>query len=154
MGFFELNVWGLAYYGLQLETKHHDIEGLHTYELAGALLLFIFHAGTMYKHLGYSGPVLMGVKLSSILGVPLLHAAQGFITAGSVSPLDDELELEIETTTQALVEKYDAIAIDLYRRIFFALNWPRLVETPQHAEDVLRKAYQFNNWTVPPAWKI
>jgi hypothetical protein len=152
-GFFELNVWGLAYYGMRLETNYDGNEGIHTYELAGALLLFIFHAGAMYKHLGYSGPLLMGVKLSSILGVPLLHAAQGFITAGSASPLDDELELSVETTTQELIEKYDAIAMDLYRRIFFALNWPRLVETPQHTEDLLKKAYQFNSWTIPPAWK-
>jgi hypothetical protein len=148
-GYFELNAWGLVYYGLKLETKHFEIEGIHTFELAGAILLFLSHASEMYKHLGYSGPLVLDIKLGSFLDVPLVHGMWGYPAIGSTSPLDNELELSVETTTQLLLEKLDGIAMDLFRRIYFALNWPKLVETPQDLENVLKKAYEFNNWKIP-----
>jgi hypothetical protein len=147
--YFELNVWGLAYYGLQLKIEHHDAEGILTFELAGLILLYLRHAAQMYQQLGYSGPVLLNVSLNSILDVPLVHAMQGYTQAGSLSPLDSDLELSIETTSQLLAENTDGVAKDLYQSIFFAVNWPKLVETPEDREKVLKKAYEFNNWKKP-----
>src|ERR1700730_2615039 len=79
-GCFELNTWGLVYYGLKLETMHSETEGIHAFELAGAILLFLLHASEMHKHLGYSGPLLLNVNLGSFLNVPLVHAMWGFPT--------------------------------------------------------------------------
>lgn len=144
--YFELNVWGLAYYGLQLETKHHDTEGVHTFELAGTILLYLRHAATMYAQLGYSGPILVRVNLRSILDVPLIHAMDGFTQVGSSSPLDSGLKLSIDTTTQLLAENTEGIAKELYQSIYFAVNWPQLVDTDKNRESVLDRAYQYNNW--------
>jgi hypothetical protein len=147
--FFELNVWGLAYYGLHLQTKYHDAEGILTFELAGTILLYLRHATQMYQQLGYSGPVLLDMNLGSILDVPLVHALYGFTQAGSSSPLDNDLELSIETTTQLLAENTEGIAKDLYQSIYFAVNWPKLVETAQDRDNVLKRAFEFNNWKKP-----
>lgn len=144
--YFELNAWGLTFYGLELGTIHADSDGIHSPEFAGFVLLFLSHASEMYKNLGYSGPLLLDVKLSSFLNVPLLHPMRGGLGIGSTSPLDDELELSTETTTQQLFENIDTIAMDLYRRIYFALNWPKLVETSKDQENLLTWAYQFNSW--------
>jgi hypothetical protein len=148
-GYFELNTWGLVYYGLKLDTKHFEAESIHTFELAGAILLFLSHAAEMYKHLGYSGPLVLDVNLGSFLDVPLVHAMDGFGAIGSTSPLDNDLELTMEITTQLLFEKLDGIVMDLFRRIYFALNWPRLVQTPQDLEKILKRAYEFNDWKIP-----
>ena len=122
---FELNIWGLSYYGLQLENRYSEITGIHTYELAGTILVFLRHAGTMLQLLGYSGPLLLETKLTSILDVPLLQDYYGAIIGGDAgSTLDDDVAFSTETNTHALIEKRDGVAMDVLRRIFFALNSP------------------------------
>ena len=144
--YFELNLWGLAYYGLQLETKHYNSEGVLTFELAGTILLYLTHASKMYAQLGYSGPLLLNVSLSSILGVALIHAMHGYDAVGGSSPLDNKLDLPIETTSQRLLENAEGVAKDVYQNVYFALNWPKLVETERDRENVLNYAYDYNNW--------
>jgi hypothetical protein len=144
--YFELNVWGLVYYGLQLETKHYHTEGIHTFEIAGTTLLYLRHAAEMYEQLGYSGPLLLQLNLNSILDVPLIYTIYGFTETGSRSPLDSELGLSIETTTQNLAENFESVAKDLYQNVYFALNWPKLVETDRDRENVLDRAYEYNTW--------
>jgi hypothetical protein len=144
--YFELNIWGLVYYGLQLETKHHNLEGIHAFELAGTILLYLHHASRMYAQVGYSGPLLLHLNLVSILDIPLIHMMYGFPNVDSSSSLDKELEISIETTTQRLSENTDGVAKDLYQSIYFALGWPKLVETDKDRVNLLNRAYEYCDW--------
>jgi hypothetical protein len=147
----EVDVWGSLYYGVELETGYPgDREGIHPYELVGYILLFIRHAGRIFQAMGYSGTLLIDVSLDSILGVPWMNPSYGGgVLAGPNSELDDEIALSLATTGDALIQQPDGIALDIVRRVFFSVNWPGLVATPQSAEMLIRKAYDFNSWPMP-----
>ena len=52
---FEVNIWGLLFYCVQLDRDHGGTVGIHLYEFVGFVLLFIKHAVKMVQRLGYSG---------------------------------------------------------------------------------------------------
>ncbi len=151
----EANVWGLLFYATQVETQHGGHVGVHPYELAGCVLIFIRHACKMLETMGYSGPILVEAGLHSILDVPWLQSLHGtilFTRSGSV--LDDQVAFSVSTSTEELVEKPDGVAVDVLRDLLFSVSWPELVDTPQRLEDLVRKAYIFNFWPVPAALRI
>ena len=38
---------------------------------------------------------------------------------------------------------------DIIRLLLFAVNWPDQVETNEKLEELIRKGYEFNDWTYP-----
>jgi len=155
--FLEVNMWGLIFYGFELETDHggrvQQAVGIHPYELGGCVLLSLEHAATMFRVMGYSGPVLISTSLESIVGVPVLQQYYGTLMPALGSALDDDVTFSLDTTSEALAQKRDAVAMELFRRIFFSLGWPGIVGSQQSLESLTRMAYDFNVWPKPATLK-
>lgn len=156
MGLFsilEVNVWGLLFYGTEIEyerkvSEQVHISGIHVNTLVGIVLVYMRHAQQIFRALSYSGSLLIRTSLNSIRGVQRLQSLDGFFDTRDGSVLDDEVTFSIDSTTDELRERPDGVAISLLRNIFFSLNWPDLVSTMSF-EDVIRGGYQFNNWPFP-----
>jgi hypothetical protein len=151
---FEITVWGSIFYGVELETDHGrgntQLQGIHTYQVVGYVLLFVHHAAKMLKAVGCSGPLLIEVALGSILDLPWLEALYTtLVRSNARSVLDDDLGFSIRTTVEELNRRPDGIAIEIVRRVFLSVNWPRLVENPQDSERLIRSGYNYNSWGSP-----
>jgi hypothetical protein len=144
---FEANIWGLLFYGTEIGMDARGTVGIHMHHLIGYVLVSLRHAGALLQALGYSGPLVIDVALASILGVPLLtfhggHSAHA--TAGS--ELDENVTFGITTTSEALREKVDGVAMDVLRSIFFAVNMADAVDSPEKLGELLRRGYGYNFW--------
>jgi hypothetical protein len=147
---FELNIWGMHFYGAQIEEDHNGTVGIHLYRFVGYVLLFIEHAGRMLQALGYLGPIIINTALTAIRDAKWLHAPHGTLAVRSGSDLDDDVAFSIPTTTEALREKPDAVAMELLRYVLFSVNCSDLVDTPQRLQALVLMGYKFNFW-APPA---
>jgi len=76
----EANIWGMLFYGTDLDTeinlKSTSISSIHLYRLVGHLLVFTEHANQMTSRFGRESPLSFDVTLSGILGVPWLYFAR------------------------------------------------------------------------------
>jgi hypothetical protein len=154
LSIFEVNIWGMLFYGTKIDGDHNGTFGIHLYEFVGHVLAFIKHAGDMLPKLGYSGPILVETALASVLGVPWLYAEQGgFPASRPGSELDDSVEFSISTTSEALRDRPDGVAMDVLRYVFFSVNWPGLVEG-SNLENLVRFGYQYNSWPPPNNLRI
>jgi hypothetical protein len=133
----------------QIDDNKSGTPGVHLGQFVGHVLVFMRHAAMVLEALGYSGPILIEATLSSVLGVPWLHAHQGILFPHSGSELDDEVSFSVTTTTEALLEKADGAAIDVLRTVFFSVNWSDLVDKPQKLEELVLQGYRFNLWPLP-----
>lgn len=147
----EANIWGMLFYSMQIDQKHHTYSGIHAYQVVGYLLVFIRHATKMLLTMGYSGPIVIETNFASILNVPWLHvgATDGVVSTSPGSELDDDFGFKISTTTEELTQKPDRILMDAIRSVFFSANLSDLVDTQQKLEELLRKGYKFNSWSEP-----
>jgi Schlafen, AlbA_2 len=150
----EVNVWGLTFYGFELETDYgysgQQVVGIHPNDLCGCVLLSLRHAETMFRVMGYSGPILISTSLASILDVPLLQQQFGSILTPALgSALDDDVTFSLDTTSEELAQQRDEVAMELFRRIFFSLGWPGIVNSRENVESLIRMAYNFNMWAQP-----
>lgn len=142
----EANVWGMLFYGTQIDREHNGTFGIHPYEVAGYVLLFIRHAAEMLKELGYSGLILIKIVLTSVLKAPWLdpRGGMGFsVRSGSV--LDDEVVFSIDVSGDILRETPDRIAINLLRHIFLSVDWPDMVDTPEKLDELVRMGHKYNS---------
>lgn len=155
LSIFEANIWGMVFYGTQIDGEHTTgTRAIHLYEFVGSVLIFVRQAAGLLQLLGYSGPVLIEATLASIRGVPWLYTQQGvWLESKAGSELDDDVSFSITTTTEGLRERPDGIVMDVLRYVFFSVNWPSLVQTP-HLENVLRSGYAFNSWQQPEKLKV
>jgi hypothetical protein len=151
---FEVNVWGMLFYGAQIEINEAGTLGIHLYRFVGYVLVFILHAAKMLRAMGYSGPIHIDTSLGSILRVPWLHAPQGWLVVRPGSELDDEVLFSISTTSEALREKPDGVAMDVLRNVLFSVNSSALVDTPQKLEALVRMGYEYNFWPKPANLRI
>jgi hypothetical protein len=147
---FEASVWGGLFYCSHINEDHGKLKGIHVYQVVGTVLLFVRHAGQMLSAMGYSGPILIETALSSIIGADWLYPMHGmFLNARRSAQLDDEVAFSVESTIEALGARPDAIAMQVLRSLFFAVNWPEAVRNQQGFENLIRKGYEYNFWTVP-----
>jgi len=155
LSIFEANIWGMVFYGTQIDGEHTTgTRGIHLYEFVGSVLIFVRQAAGLLQLLGYSGPVLIEATLASIRGVPWLYTQQGmWLESKAGSELDDDVSFSITTTTEELRERPNGIAMDLLRYVFFSVNWPEMVETPI-LEHVVRDGFTFNSWKQPEKLKV
>jgi Putative DNA-binding domain len=154
LSMFEVNVWGMLFYGTRIDDNLSGTRGIHLYGFVGETLLFLRHAGKIIQALGYSGPIHVQMKITKIRDVPWLYGTQNiagiFSEKGSV--LDDDCEFAISTTCEILREKTDGIVMDLLRYVFFSVNWPDLIDSQTKLEELLRMGYQYNSWPVPQSF--
>jgi Schlafen, AlbA_2 len=143
---FEVNVWGLLFYGAQISVQVGETTGINLSAFLGYVLFFIRHAARMLRSLGYSGPVAIEVALSPVLRVRWLHDWSGWAQAEEGSQLDDDVTLEVPTITEAMQENPDGVAVQIFRHVFFSVNCADLVDTEGKLDALVRKGYEFNNW--------
>lgn len=150
--FFEANVWGLLFYGVEIVLNNVQTPpgepGIHLLEFVAYILVFIRQAGEMLSSMGYSGPILIDTALDSILSVPWLLPYEGYLSARPGSELDDNVAFIVPTTSEALREKPDGVAMEILRYVLFSVNLPGLADTDQ-LENVLRLGYRYNQWAEP-----
>jgi len=149
---FEANIWGMLFYCAKVADAENPSKtwGIHLYGFVGHILLFLRHSDQMLRALGYAGPICIEVRLSSIRGAPWLHGHAGGPFSMSGSELDDDVEFSISTTSDSLRQDPDVIAKDLFRYVFFSVNWPALIATPQALADLIGMGYRYNSWSLSP----
>jgi hypothetical protein len=146
---------GMLFYCSRIDRDEHGSSGIHPFEVVGKVLLFIRHAGTLLGALGYRGPVLINTTLTSILRVGWLNlTAGGLLPNRPGSELDDDVAFSVTTSSDALSEKPDGVAMEVLRYIFFSANLPDLIDPPHQLEDLVRMGYKYNFWTEPSALRI
>ncbi len=146
---FEANIWGMCFYGTQIDMTWQDKTGIHAYHLAGYILAALRHASFMWRLLNYSGPVLIEVSLASILGVPWLTSLYGGLVTRPGSELDDEVTFFLESSTAEMEELPDNVAKEVLPPVFYSANLAQMVDTPQKLENLRREAYEYNAWKQP-----
>ena len=148
---FEVNTWGLLFYGTRIVDNHGGTEGVHLYEFVGLVLLFLRHADRMLRALSYSGPLLLNVALGWILQAPWLRSAEGGQWVSSVegSKLDDKVAFSLPTTAEELRSRPDGLGMEILRYVLLAVNAPDLVDAPEKLRNLIRQGYHFNSWPQP-----
>ena len=154
LSIFEANIWGMLFYSALVEDEQKApssaakaTSAIHLYEFVGYVLVFLRHAAKMLRELGYSGPIDIETTLASILGVPWAYMEMGhWLEFRPGSELDDNVTFEIATSTEALHENPDLVAMDVFRFVFFSVNWPGLIDTPDKLENLVRAGYTYNSW--------
>ena len=146
---FEANIWGMCFYGTQIDIGESDTRGIHAYHLAGYIFASLRHAAFTFQRVGYRGPVVIETALASILGVPWLTAPRFGMMSRPGSELDDDVSFAIATSTDVMNDAPDDVSKDVLRSVFFAANLANMVNTPQRLEDLRRKAYEYNHWRQP-----
>ena len=92
--------------------------------------------------------------MEAIRGVPWTYVDWGnFPEAGPSSPLDDEVAFSLDTTTQHLKDKRDAVVIDVLHYMFYATNWTKAV-APEQVEDFVKRGYDYNTWGTPTSLRV
>ena len=152
---FEVNIWGTLFYCAKIADADNPSRtwGIHLYGFLGHILLFLHHSDQMLRALGYTGPLCVEVRLSSMLSAPWLHGGGlggSAIFSRPGSELDNDVAFLVSTTGELLRENPDAIARDVFSYVFFSVNWPDLIDTPQRLDDLVRMGYKYNSWSLPP----
>jgi hypothetical protein len=149
---FEVNIWGMLFYAMRIQTNEDGAVGIYLYRVVGSVSLFIRHAARMLQSMGYSGPVVLETSLLSIRGVLWHYELRGAPRVHSGAPLDSDVRFEVSTSAQALLEKPDGVAMDVLRMLMFSVNLPDQVHTPEKVEKLLRDGFIFNDW--PPIQEL
>jgi hypothetical protein len=152
----EANVWGMVFYATRLDEVDHPnnrgaaLRGIHVYEFVGNLLKFLEHANDLFRHTGLAGSILIEASLLAIRDRKWVYARQlapGMPTMGTTRPpsgLDDEFALAVPTTVEFLRENPDAVANEIVRSIFFALDWGDIVDSQDKLDTLLQQGQNFN----------
>jgi hypothetical protein len=153
---FEANIWGMTFYGTQIDITDEGAAGIHTYQVAGYILAALRHAAHLLNFFGYQGLVVVEVSMASILGVPWLTGRNGFGQSGTASELDDDVTFSVVTSTDAMAlqsantpashEVGRNLDTAVLRTAFYAVNLARFVDTDQSVDALRRQAYQYNYW--------
>ncbi|MFI5114094.1 MAG: helix-turn-helix domain-containing protein [Terriglobales bacterium] len=151
---FEANVWGMVFYCTKIADADNPVHafGIHLYGFVGTIMLFMRHAETILRTLGYSGPLHVQMSLHGMRDVQWLYGSTGIYTQNG-SVLDDDVEFSIPTTSDGLRENLDGVLMDILRYVFFSVNWPGLIDQQSKLEDLLRSGYQYNMWFPPESWQ-
>jgi len=140
---FEANTWGLLNYGFCIVEERPDYKGIHSLYFIGRILISLDHAAELLRYFNLSVSVQIKVTLSGVRDVPWV-IFQGFPVQHTSSPLDDVVEFSIESTTDMICDSPDAVAGEVLRTIFFALNFPSTADQPEKIARLLQAGRDFN----------
>jgi hypothetical protein len=103
----------------------------------------------MLKLMGYSGRLLLKTSLFAIAGLQWFYRLEdGMIADHDTNMLDNDVQFEMSTSTEALQESPDVVTSELLRQLMFAVNLPDQVNTPAQVEELLRRGHRYNFWPV------
>lgn len=149
LSLFEANLWGMLFYCAQIEQERNEGWGIHRNQFVARILLFTKHAAKLLLAMGYSGPVLIETAMTSILGVRWFYDGGGWLEPKQGAELDDGFTFSIDTTVESLNEGLEDVAMEILRRVFFAVDWADLISKPEKLKDLVVTGYRYNGWTSP-----
>jgi hypothetical protein len=148
----EITVWGHLFYAVEMEDLHQDekgaeqARGIHSNAIVGYLLVFLEHASSVLKGLGYDGPLLVNVQMVRIRGVPFLAFPYNAPKEVGAAPFDDTLSFEVGTSSTALATDRDSVVGEIIKTIFLALNWSAPALGPNAVKQLIEKGKEYNYW--------
>ncbi len=148
----EITVWGHLFYAVELEDLDQDdedaeeVRGIHSYAIVGYLLVFLEHASSVLKEMGYDGPLLVNVQMVRIRGIPFLSFMYNKPKAVGAAPFDDTLSFEVGASSTALAADRDGIVGEIAKTIFLALNWSAPALGPDAVKQIIAKGKEYNFW--------
>ena len=101
----------------------------------------------MIREFRYSGPLAVEMKLDAIRGVPWITFEDRMAVAGPASQLDNTATFSLESTTDELIDRRDALAMNLLRFTFYATNLTDAVASGLEA--YVMGGYEYNTWETP-----
>jgi hypothetical protein len=148
----EITQWGHLFYGVEFEEAYHDnprdknevARGIHSNAFVGYLLIFLEHARSALKLLGYEGPLVVTLRMVRIRGMPFLAFSYNTPEPVGGAPFDDTLSIEVETSTRALEGNLKKVMGEIARMVFFALNWPSQALGDGAVEQIIKKGEYYN----------
>jgi hypothetical protein len=148
----EANIWGLFFYVCEIEEEYREnntkSRDIHLYAFLGRLLVFLKHAQESYRAIGYNGTLEVRVVLEKMRGTTFLYSPHSsFSEEGSNSQLDDTISFVLSVPSSSLQINPDAIAADILRILFFAVNLPLMVNPDEEINALIKSGYQYNCWT-------
>jgi hypothetical protein len=165
----EATIWGMFFYGTTLliertigkydsrprETlPQESYRGIHLSGLVGYLLVFLKHANEMLSLWPNEGPLSIDIRLSGILDIAWIYTEDNLMYEGPVSELDDDFSFPLPTTTAALRDQADALAMSILQYILFGMNWPDRASDPDVLGRLVRHGYNYNGWGIPAELKL
>lgn len=156
----EVTTWGHVFMGVEVEevretenpNKPDAVEkttGIHLYHLVGTLLAHLEYLRQLYEKLEYAGHLLLTVELHRIRGIPFIIFPKNRPKVSPTSPIDEDVTLVLETSTEALSGGRDALVRDLLRSLLFALNWAEEIRDEARVERLLQYGYWYSFWRPP-----
>jgi hypothetical protein len=148
----EITVWGHLFYGIEIEDLYQDEQGaeqargIHSHAIVGYLLVFLEHASSVLKDMGYDGPLLVNVQMVRIRGVPFLAFPYNAPKEIGAAPFDDTLSFEVGTSSTALATDRDSVVGEIAKMIFLALNWLAPALGPDAVKQLIAKGREYNFW--------
>jgi hypothetical protein len=149
----EISVWGHLFYAVEMEEVYklndddrEKVRGIHFHGLLGTLLVFLAHANSVLKALGYDGPLLMRVQMLRIRDIPFLTFPSNRPTRSGAAPFDDTLSFEVNTTSTALATDRDTIVGEIARTILLGLNWPSQAIGTDAVNGLIARARDYSFW--------
>jgi hypothetical protein len=150
----EISVWGHLFYAVEMQEQYkldeegrEKVEGIHFHGLLGTLMVFLEHANSVLKALGYDGPLLMRVQMLRIRDIPFLTFSYNRPTQSGASPFDDTLSFEVSSSSSSLATDRDTIVGEIARTILLGLNWPALAIGKDAVKGLVAKARDYSLWT-------
>jgi hypothetical protein len=146
----EMTVWGHLFYAVEFEDVFTDerggeqARGIHSHALVGYLLVFLEHARSVLKMLGYDGPLLVQVQMVRIRGIPFLYFPNNTPEEIGAAPFDDALSFDVSTSSTALATDLDNVAGEIAKTIFLALNWSAQALGLNAVKQIIQKGHDYN----------
>ena len=146
----EANVWGQLMYSCEIE--HLEGEGeqqvayIHLDCLLGNILVVLEYARIFYGEIGHNGLLLLRTSLKRVQGKPFLYFRYDLPKIGPSSRIDNEISFDISSSTVRLNEQRDEVASDLFKVLFFSLNWSQQGVNTSRITELLNAAKSYNNW--------
>lgn len=151
-GVVEASVWGQLFYACEIEhlagkDPARAVSGIHLYAFLGHVLVFLEYARTVYRRFGYNGPLLVRCRLRRVRGKRFMYFPMGNVPElGPSSRVDDDVDVELSLMGTRLDASRDEVAADLFKLLFFALNWAERARDDGLIRDLLGKAAYYNFW--------
>ena len=73
---------------------------------------------------------------------------------GPVSGLDDAFWFALPATSDALIERPDALVMSILQYTLFGMNWAAYASRPEVMKALLRSGYKYNFWNEPTTLRL
>lgn len=129
----------MLFYATRIDDELEKPVSIYVNHVIACVMASTRHAAKMRQAMGYSGPVLIELAMTSIRGVPwayAFHRLHPQSMEGSL--LDDDVSFQLLTTTLEIHEKPDLVARNLLRYILFAVNNPGPLSGTGNLDQLIR----------------